>query len=94
MEVWVRYHYTYRTVDDVTIMIHRYSSASAQMMFEQGKKSSLSKALARAFWAFIRTYIFRLGLLDGKEGLLLAFSNAEYTFYKYIKLSYLLKNSQ
>jgi glycosyltransferase involved in cell wall biosynthesis len=85
-------HYTYRTMDDVTMMIHRYSSASAQMMYEKGKTSSLPKALGRAFWTFIRTYFLRLGMLDGKEGLLLALSNAEYTYYKYIKLSYLVKN--
>jgi len=40
----------------------------------------------------MRGYIFRLGFLDGKEGFLLAISNAEGTYYKYIKLMYLNKS--
>ena len=39
--------------------------------------------------AFLRTYVIRLGFLDGQHGLMLAIYNAEYTYYKYIKLMFL-----
>ena len=35
---------------------------------------------------FIRTYGLKGGFLDGRQGLMLAISNAEGTYYKYIKL--------
>ncbi|GAB3626030.1 glycosyl transferase family 2 [Pandoraea terrae] len=64
-----------------------YSTEGAKTMFEQGKRSSLGKAIGKGFWAFLRTYVFRLGFLDGQEGFMLAVSNAEYTYYRYLKLS-------
>jgi hypothetical protein len=36
-------------------------------------------------WTFLRTYFLRAGVLDGKRGLMLAISNAEGTYYKYVK---------
>jgi len=37
-------------------------------------------------FAFLRGYIFKLGFLDGKYGFMLAISNAQGSYYKYIKL--------
>ena len=34
----------------------------------------------------IRGYVFKLGFLDGKEGFMLAVSNAEGSYYRYLKL--------
>ncbi len=65
---------------------NRYSSTSAQMLFERGKQASLRKAIGHGLWAFIRTYFIRLGFLDGKEGLMLAIANAEVSYYRYAKL--------
>ncbi len=73
-------------------MIHKmndYSSQSANTLLTKGKKSSLLTALSRSFWSFLRGYVLKLGFLDGREGLLLAISNAQGTFYRYLKLMYL-----
>ena len=40
-------------------------------------------------WAFFRTYFIKIGFLDGAEGFMLAFANAEYSYYKYLKLYYI-----
>jgi hypothetical protein len=40
-------------------------------------------------WAFIRTYFIRAGFLDGSQGFALAISNAQGTYYRYIKLWHL-----
>jgi hypothetical protein len=66
--------------------LDRYSSASAQSLFERGGRSSFAGALVRGLWAFIRTYFLRLGVLDGRMGFVLAVSVAETTYYKYLKL--------
>ena len=82
-------HYSYRDFETVLKKINVYSSLGASDLKNKGKKGSLKKALFHAFWAFIRTYFLRLGFLDGREGLMLAISIAEGTYYRYIKLMYL-----
>ena len=79
-------HKSFRDAESVIDKVNRYSTAGAQSLFTRGKKSSLSKALFRGLWAFIRTYFLRLGFLDGRLGLVLAISNAEGTYYRYLKL--------
>lgn len=48
--------------------------------------ASMSSALMHALWAFIRTYLIKLGFLDGWPGFVIALGNFEETFYKYAKL--------
>lgn len=71
--------------------MNEYSNWSAEQKQQQGKKGSVLKALSHGFFAFFRGYFLRLGFLDGKEGFLLAVSNAEGTYYRYLKLMYLNK---
>jgi len=44
------------------------------------------KAFNHCSLAFIKHYIFKLGILDGGAGFVIAFGNFEGTFYRYIKL--------
>lgn len=87
-------HYSFADLDSVLDKINQYSTAGAQMKYAQGKKSSLSKAIGHALWTFIRTYFVRLGFLDGREGFILAVSNAEGVYYRYLKLMYLHEQSK
>ena len=82
-------HFSYPDIHDVLEKLDRYSSGHARDMATQGKSASVQKAVVHGFLAFIRTYLFRLGFLDGQHGLMLAIYNAEYTYYKYIKLMFL-----
>ena len=79
-------HYTFRSLDDVVDTMNRYSSAGAQMLAARGKKTSLRSAIGHGLFAFFRTYILKAGFLDGREGFMLAVSNAEGTYYKHLKL--------
>jgi len=87
-------HTSYDSLEDVLDKTNRYSSAGALMMHGNGKKCSLSTAVFKGVWAFIRTYFLRLGFLDGRMGFVLAVSNAETTYYKYLKLFLLSKNGR
>jgi hypothetical protein len=49
-------------------------------------RSSLPKAIMKGLWTFIRTYFLKAAFLDGQQGLMLAISNAEGAYYKYVKL--------
>ena len=55
----------------------------------RGRRAGLSTAIGHGLWAFVRTYFFKRGFLDGREGFILAVSNAEGTYYRYLKLMYL-----
>ena len=79
-------HESFRDTEQLLAKINQYSTASALMLYNKNRKSSLKKAIAHALWAFLRTYFLRAGFLDGREGFMLAVSSAEGTYYRYVKL--------
>lgn len=79
-------HYSFRTMEAVLDKVNRYSSAGTRDLAARGRKGSLGRAIVHGLWAFFRTYVLRLGFLDGRFGFLLAVSNAEGTYYRYVKL--------
>ncbi len=87
-------HYSYLTVDDVERKVEHYSTAAAQQMFQSGKRSNWLDAALRGGWAFMRTYVLRLGVLDGSAGFNIARMNARTTYLKYRKLEALRAASQ
>lgn len=84
-------HETFVDLEELLAKMNNYSTLSAQAMHRGGKRSGLSKAVARAAWAFVRTYFLRGGFLDGREGFMLAVATAEGTYYRYVKLLLLQK---
>jgi glycosyltransferase involved in cell wall biosynthesis len=79
-------HYAFDDMEEVLHKVNQYSTAGAAMMQRRGRKASLTGAVLRGIWSFIRTYVLRGGFLDGREGFMLAVSNAEGTYYRYLKL--------
>ena len=79
-------HFSY--ADDETYLrkLQQYSSLGAQQAYAAGKRGGLSSAILHAFTSFLRSYIVRRGILDGKAGLMVAISSAESTYHKYFKL--------
>jgi len=73
-------------LDQMLGKMNAYSTASARMLAARGKRAGIGRALLHGAWAFMRTYFFRLGLLDGREGFMLAIANAEGSYYRYLKL--------
>ncbi len=86
------HHLAYPNLDLVLKKMNDYSSLMAKQKKREGVKGGLIKAVFRGLWTFVRGYILRLGFLDGREGFLLAVSNAEGAYYKYVKLLYLDKH--
>jgi len=74
------------TLEHVLNKVNGYSSAGAQFNFQRGKRASLTQAIFHGWWAFMRTYFLHAGFLDGREGFMLSVSNAEGTYYRYLKL--------
>lgn len=79
-------HYSYVDDDAYLRKLGQYSSLGAQQAYAAGKRSSLRKAILHACSAFLRSYVFKRGFLDGRAGLMVAISTAESTYHKYFKL--------
>lgn len=85
-------HAPYASIEELIDKMNKYTTLSAKMRDEKGKKSSLTKAITHAAWAFFKSYIFRAGFLDGRIGFVVAVSSAESSYYRYLKLLYLSKS--
>lgn len=79
-------HKAFENLEEVIQTMNNYSSIGARVMHKEKRSSGLFTALSHGFWSFVHTYIVRAGFLDGREGFMLAVSNAEGTYYRYLKL--------
>ncbi|WP_237387068.1 glycosyltransferase family 2 protein [Xenorhabdus sp. Sc-CR9] len=79
-------HLTCRNLMEFQQKQLNYARDWAKHRHEQGKKVSYSSVLTHMLGAFFKTWLLRAGFLDGKQGLVLAVVNAQYTFNKYAAL--------
>lgn len=79
-------HHAYPTLESFIEHANRYSSLGAEMVSEKKRQRfSLFNIVVRPFVRFIYMYFFRLGFLDGREGLLVLMTHASYVSWKYAK---------
>lgn len=79
-------HHSYPTLSDYIDHMNRYSSLGAEMAVAKGQGGfSLFNIVVRPLATFVYNYFFRLGFLDGREGLLLHLYHAVYVSWKYAK---------
>jgi glycosyltransferase involved in cell wall biosynthesis len=79
-------HHSYPTLADYIDHMNRYSSLGAEMAVVKGRRSfNLFNIVLRPLATFVYNYFFRLGFLDGREGLLLHLYHAVYVSWKYAK---------
>jgi glycosyltransferase involved in cell wall biosynthesis len=79
-------HYTYPNLSLYLAHMNRYSSLGAQLAAAKGHRSfDLVNIVLRPAMTFMYNYFFRLGFLDGREGLLLHLYHAGYVSWKYAK---------
>jgi glycosyltransferase involved in cell wall biosynthesis len=79
-------HEAFTDLEEVLGKVNSYSSWGAQSLEAAGKRASVATAVGHGLWTFLKTYVLHAGFLDGREGFMLAVSNAEGTYYKYVKL--------
>ena len=80
-------HHAYPTLAGYIGHMNKYSSLGAEQAAKDGKRGfSVINIVLRPVATFVYNYIFRLGFLDGREGLLLHLYHAAYTSWKYAKL--------
>ncbi|WP_298904256.1 glycosyltransferase family 2 protein [uncultured Psychroserpens sp.] len=84
-------HLTYQSYSEFNQKIERFSTISAQSYYDLGKKAPIWKIIINPCWAFFKSYILRLGFLDGFNGYVICKQTANITFLKYSKLRELYK---
>lgn len=86
--IWLKnslLHYSYQTCEDVERKVALYGNLGSQALNRKFQNLILRKTFAfvRALWAFCRTLIIRLGILDGFTGLKISWMNARVTYMKH-----------
>jgi glycosyltransferase involved in cell wall biosynthesis len=79
-------HYTDPSIEHYFSKFNTYTSLAASGLYEKGKHASFNDIMLRPIFLFLKMYIFRLGFLDGINGLILAIFSSAYVFTKYCKL--------
>lgn len=87
-------HHAYPTLFYYIEHMNRYSSLGAKAAVAKGHRGfSIRNIVLRPLATFIYNYFFRLGFLDGREGLLLHLYHAVYVWNKYAKAWELAKTN-
>ena len=79
-------HYSYPTPFDYWRKLEQYSHAWALQKRKQGVSTSMLRAAASGVVAFLRSYLLRLGFLDGAMGFAVCTMQAQAAFGKYFEL--------
>jgi glycosyltransferase involved in cell wall biosynthesis len=86
-------HRTWRNMEVYKNKMQQYALLGAEKYFKQGKKAGWLKQKFSPSFSFIRSYVLKLGFLDGKAGYTCAKMIAYYTSIKYEKLSNMNRQS-
>jgi glycosyltransferase involved in cell wall biosynthesis len=79
-------HYSYPTPEHYWRKLQRYSQDWAKQRYTEGKKTTMLRAALSGITAFFRSYLFRLGFLDGAMGFAVCTMQAQAAFGKYFEL--------
>jgi glycosyltransferase involved in cell wall biosynthesis len=70
------HHYSFTDLADVLVRCAGYARTKATRYRFEGRGATPLQLLARALWGFLRSYVFKLGFLDGVAGVVVALSVA------------------
>ncbi|MEK7865427.1 MAG: glycosyltransferase family 2 protein [Planctomycetota bacterium] len=80
------HHYTYRNFSQQIGTIDRFSETASRELFDGGERFRVWKLLLRPPLKFLECWVWKLGLLDGLPGLVIAVASAFNVFSRYVKL--------
>ncbi|TDY61327.1 glycosyltransferase family 2 protein [Algibacter lectus] len=79
-------HYCFDSAAHYKSKMEHYASLKALELFKKGKKPNAFHFYIRPLYKFLVNYIFRLGFLDGVEGLQICYLSAYGVYYRYKEL--------
>ena len=87
------YHYSYYSFDEHRAQIIRFADISANALYTKGVKSGVAKIIYKPIARFFRSYLIKMGFLDGREGWTIARMTAWASYLRYRKLYQLQQKS-
>lgn len=87
-------HFTYRDIGDHVGRLNRYAGFQAEEIVRAGMRFLLPRLLILPPVTFLRFYVWKLGLLDGFPGLVIATISSWGTALKYLKAMALKRRSR
>ncbi len=82
-------HFTCSSLSEHLKTMDRYTTLAAEQMLASRRKVTWGRLILEPPWTFFRTYVLKLGFLDGVEGLAIANMAALYNFVKYAKARFM-----
>ncbi|HSD13763.1 MAG TPA: glycosyltransferase family 2 protein [Flavobacterium sp.] len=79
-------HFSYKSLDNYNNKLNLYSKLQAETLYLKNKKPNAYHFFIRPKYRFVWQYFYRLGILDGKEGFVLAYVHAFSVFKRYLQL--------
>ena len=88
------HHYTSESISHRVRKNDQYATTAAEELHRQGKRASMLQLLFLMPLSIFRDLVLKGGILDGKNGVVMAVTGGFYTFSKYAKLWELQKKSR
>ena len=88
------HHFTYTGIADHLARINRFSDLGAQKLYAKGRKCRLIHLVGWPAGRFLRSYVLKLGFLDGFPGFVIAVLNGYSVFVRYAKLREIWKKGE
>lgn len=79
-------HFCFNSTKHYKAKMEHYAILKAQELYQKNKKANALHFIFRPIYKFIVNYVFRLGFLDGKEGLQICYLSAYGVYYRYKEL--------
>lgn len=79
-------HYSYKSFDLYNEKLTHYSKLQAEMLYKKNLRPNAFHFVVKPWWRFFHQYVIKLGVLDGKEGFILAYLSAFAVFKRYLFL--------
>lgn len=80
------HHYSYKNFDNYNDKLNLYSKLQAENLYKKKQRPNFYHFFIRPTYRFFWQYVFRLGILDGKEGFVLAYLHSFSVFKRYLQL--------
>ncbi len=79
-------HYPYESFRQHLDKVNDYAQKGAEALAAHGRRGGIFLGLAHGLWRFVRIYLLKGGVLDGRAGFINAVHGAFYAFLKYVRV--------
>lgn len=88
------HHFTYDSIVEHVARINKFSDLGAQKLYARKKRCRLFHLLGWPAGRFLKSYVLKLGFLDGFPGLVISVLNGYSIFIRYAKLREIWKKGE